>query len=73
MVFQNGFPSKPFLIPFRGRRCLEMKPLSPSRGSMRGTRREGFYTEDSERQVVEGFGNREFLLWGSVREPKALS
>jgi hypothetical protein len=55
------------------RKALEIKHLSPSRGSMRGTWRKGSCNEDSERQGVEGFGNRAFLLLGSIREPKALS
>jgi len=44
------------------RKALEMKHLSPSRGSMRGTWREGSYTEDSEKKVAEGFRNRAFLF-----------
>jgi hypothetical protein len=36
--------------------------LSLYRGSVRGTSREGSYTEDSDRQVMEGSGNRAFVL-----------
>jgi hypothetical protein len=45
------------------RKNLEMDhPLY--RGPMRGTWREGSYTEDSERHVIEGSGNGAFLfIW----------
>jgi hypothetical protein len=44
------------------RKALEMENLSLCRGSVRGTWREGSYTEDSERQVMEGSGSRAFVL-----------
>jgi len=34
---------------------------------MRGTLREGSYTEDCGRHVMEGSGNRALLLEGSIR------
>jgi hypothetical protein len=34
---------------------------------MRGSWWEGSYTEDSDRCVLEGFENGEFLLKGSIR------
>jgi len=43
-------------------KVLEMKRLSPYRGSVRGTWREGFYTEDPLRHVMEGAGNGAFPL-----------
>jgi len=48
-------------------KALEMEHLSPYRGSMRETWRESFYTEDSERHVMEGSGNGTFLLYGSKK------
>jgi len=36
-------------------------------GSVRRIYREGCYTEDSVRHVIEGSGNRAFLLKGSIR------
>jgi hypothetical protein len=44
------------------KKALEMEHLSPFRGSVRGTWREGSYTEGSERHVMEGSGNGAFLL-----------
>jgi hypothetical protein len=44
------------------RMVLEMEHCSLCRGSVRGTWREGSYTEDSERQVTEGSGNSAFLF-----------
>jgi hypothetical protein len=44
------------------RKALEMEPLPLHTGPMRGTWRKGSYTEDSDRHVLEGFENREFLL-----------
>jgi len=44
------------------RKALEMEHLSLYRGAVRGTWRESSYTEDSDRQVMEGSGNRTFVL-----------
>jgi len=44
------------------RKALEMEHHSPYRGYVRGTWREGYYTEDSERHVMERSGNEAFLL-----------
>jgi len=52
---------------------LEMECFSPHRGSVRGTWREGSYTEDSVRHVREGTGNGAFLYRAPYSEPKALS
>jgi hypothetical protein len=49
------------------RKALEMEHLSPYRGSVRGTWREGSGTEDSERHELEGSGKGAFLLHGSAR------
>jgi len=46
------------------RKALEMKLLSPYTGSVRGTWREGPYSGDSERHVMEDSGNTAFLLLG---------
>jgi hypothetical protein len=43
-----------------------MEHLSLYRGSMRGTWREGFYTEDLKRHVIEGSGNGAFLFIGAA-------
>jgi len=43
-------------------KILEMERLYPYRGSVRGTWREGSYTEDSVRHVMEGAGNGAFPL-----------
>jgi len=40
----------------------EMEHHSPYRGYVRETWREGSYTEDSERYVMETSGNAAFLL-----------
>jgi hypothetical protein len=37
------------------------KVYRPYRGSVRGTWREGSYTEDSERHVLEAYGKEAFL------------
>jgi hypothetical protein len=34
---------------------------------MMGTWREGLYTKDFDRHVMEGSENGAFLLWGSIR------
>ena len=47
---------------------LEMQHLSLYEGPVKGLWREGPYTEDSERHIIEGSGNRAFLLLESVRE-----
>jgi hypothetical protein len=44
------------------RKALEMEHHSPYRGYVRGTWREGSYTEDSERHVTERSGNEALLL-----------
>jgi len=44
------------------RKALEMEHLYLYRGSVRGTWREGSYTEDSDRQITEGSGNTAFVL-----------
>jgi hypothetical protein len=44
------------------RKILEMEHLSLFRGSVISTWREGFYTENPERYVVEGSGTGAFLL-----------
>jgi hypothetical protein len=44
------------------RKALEMEHLSPYEGPVRGTWREGSYTEDSKRPVIEGPGNGAFNL-----------
>jgi hypothetical protein len=49
------------------RKALEMKNLSPYTGSVRGNWRDGSYSGDSERHVIEDSGNTEFLLLGSKR------
>jgi hypothetical protein len=36
-------------------------------GFVRGTCREGFYTEDFERHGMEGSGHGKFLSYGSIR------
>jgi hypothetical protein len=43
------------------RKTLEMEHLSPYSGSVTGTWRMGYCTEDSERHVFEGSGMGEFL------------
>jgi hypothetical protein len=47
-------------------KVLEMERLSPYGGSVRGTLREGSYTEDSVRHVMESGGNGAFPLQGSI-------
>jgi hypothetical protein len=42
------------------RKAFEMVHLSLCRGSVRGTWREGSYTEDSMRHLMEGCGNGAF-------------
>jgi hypothetical protein len=42
-----------------------MEHLSVHKGSLRGTWREGFYTEDPKRRVIEGSGNGAFLFIGA--------
>jgi hypothetical protein len=49
------------------RKVLEMEHLSSYSGSVKGTWREGSFTEDSERHVLEGSGKGALLLQGSVR------
>jgi hypothetical protein len=49
------------------RKTLEMKHLSIYTSSVRGTCREGFYSGDFERHVMESSGNTAFLLLGSKR------
>jgi len=49
------------------RKALEMEHLSLYIGFARKTWREGSYTEDSERHVMEGFGNGPFISRGSIR------
>jgi hypothetical protein len=44
------------------RKALEMEHFSPYKVSVRGTWREGYYTEDSKRPVIEGSGNGAFHL-----------
>jgi hypothetical protein len=44
------------------RKAFEMEHLSFFRGSVRGTWREGSYTEDSMGHLIEGSGNGAFLL-----------
>jgi len=44
------------------RNATEIQHISLYRGSMRGTWKEGCYTDDSEGRVVEGSGNGEFRL-----------
>ena len=44
------------------RKALEVEHLSFYRDSVNGTWREGAYTEDSERHVIEGSVNGAFLL-----------
>jgi hypothetical protein len=49
------------------RKAFEMEHLSLSHiGSVRGTWREGSYTEDSERHVIEGSGNAAILFTGAL-------
>jgi hypothetical protein len=43
------------------RKALEMEHLSRYTGYMRETRRDGSYTEDTERHVMEGSGNKHFF------------
>jgi hypothetical protein len=43
-------------------KALEIEHLSLYRGFVKGTWREGFYTEDSERHVIEGSGNGALLF-----------
>jgi hypothetical protein len=50
------------------RKPLEMRHLSPYTSSVRGMCREGSYSGESERHVMEGSGNTAFLLQGSIRE-----
>jgi len=50
-------------------KVLEMEHHSPYTGYVRGTWREGSYTKDSERHLMEGTGNEAFLLYGSIRGP----
>jgi hypothetical protein len=53
------------------RQALEMESLSPYRGSVRGTWREGSYTEESTRHLIEGSVNGAFLFaQASYRELK---
>ena len=49
------------------RKALDMENLSPYSGFMRGTWREGSYTDDSEGHKTEGSGTGSLLLWGSIR------
>ena len=44
------------------RKAFEMEHLSLCRGSVRGTWREGLYTEDSVRHLMGASGNGAFLL-----------
>jgi hypothetical protein len=44
------------------RKASEMESLSPYTGSVRGTKMEGSYTEDSERHVMESSGKGVFNL-----------
>jgi hypothetical protein len=44
------------------RKALEMQHLSLYKGPVRGTWRDGSYTEGSERQVIEGSGIGTCLL-----------
>jgi len=44
------------------RKVISRQPLSPYKGSVKGTWREGTETEDSDRYVMEGSGNGAFLL-----------
>jgi hypothetical protein len=44
-----------------------MEHLSIYRGCVRGTWREGSYTEDAKRHIMEGSGEGAFLLQGSIR------
>jgi len=46
---------------------LEMQHFSLYEGSVKGLWREGPYTEDSERHIIEGSGSGAFLLQESVR------
>jgi len=47
------------------RKALKMERLSPYRSSMMGTWREGSYTENSRKHLIEGSENGAFLLnWG---------
>jgi len=49
------------------RKSLEIEHSSLYRGSMKGGRREGSYSEDSDRHVMEGSGNGSILLQDSIR------
>ena len=49
------------------RKALDMENLSPYSGFLRGTWREGSYTDDSARHETEGSGTGSLLLWGSIR------
>jgi hypothetical protein len=42
--------------------ALEMEYVSPCGGSVRRIWKQGSYTEDSERYVIEEYGNGAFLL-----------
>jgi hypothetical protein len=46
------------------RKALEMEYLILYKGSVRGTWKEGSYTEDSEKLVMEGSGNKSISLTG---------
>jgi hypothetical protein len=46
---------------------LEMQHLSLYEGSVKGIWREGPFTEDFKRHIIEGSGNGAFLLLKSVR------
>jgi hypothetical protein len=46
-------------------KALEGEHLSLCRSSVRGTRREGSHTDDSETHVSEGSGNGAFLFIGA--------
>ena len=43
------------------KKALEMSHLTLYTGSMRRTQRDGSYTEDSDRHVIEGSGNKHFI------------
>ena len=49
------------------RKALEMEHLSLYRGFVRGTCRESSYTEDYERHVMEGSGNRALFYRALIR------